>query len=125
MVFAGGQLSGEVKPTPDNWTQLDNVDLVQIETQPSDPYSVNVWAAAVDKDLYVAAGDDGANWTEHIEIDANVRVRGNSSIYELRARLVSDAAERARVSKAYVGKYGLDQDDNWVMDGMIFRLDRR
>ena len=125
IVFAGGELSGEVAFPPDSWSELDQLDTVQLETQPDDPYSVNIWAAAVDGDLYVATGADGTNWTEHIAEDADVRVRGGSTIYELEARLVTDAAELARVSQAYVSKYDLDESDNWVMEGMIFRLDRR
>jgi hypothetical protein len=29
------------------------------------------------------------------------------------------------VARAYVDKYELDADENWVMDAIIFRLDRR
>ncbi len=125
IVFAGGALSGEVVEPPEDWSSMDPMDTVQLETQPDDPYSINIWIASVGKDLYVATGDDGTNWTEHLAEDPMVRLRADDQIYELRARPVLDRAERARVSKAYVGKYDLDEDDNWVMRGQIFRLDRR
>ena len=125
IVFAGGELSGEVAFPPDSWSEFDQLDTVQLETQPDDPYSINIWAVSVASDLYVATGEDGTNWTEHIAKDAAVRVRGGSTIYELEARLVTDTAELARVSQAYVSKYDLDESDNWVMQGIVFRLDRR
>lgn len=125
IVFAGGELSGDVASPPENWSAFAEMDTVQLETQPADPYSINIWIAAVEDDLYVATGDDGTNWTQHIEADPSVRVRAGSTIYELEARLVNSAGEQARVSKAYVDKYDLDESDNWVMQGMIFRLDQR
>ena len=125
IVFAGGELSGEVVAPPEDWSSLDQVDTVQLETQPEDPYSINIWIASVGDDLYVATGEDGTNWTEHLAEDPLVRLRAEGQIYELRARPIFDRAERARVSRAYVGKYDLDEDDNWVMRGQIFRLDRR
>lgn len=124
VVFAGGELSGTVVPAPDDWADVDKIDTAQLETQPHDPYSVNIWLAAVDKDLYVAAGEDGTNWTEHIAEDARVRLRANGSIYELDAFLVENVDERARVSAAYVRKYDIDQD-SFVARGMVYRLDRR
>jgi hypothetical protein len=125
IVFAGGELSGPVAAAPDDWSELSAIDTVQLETQPEDPYSINIWIAGVAEDLYVATGEDGTNWTEHIHANAKVRVRANANVYELEAYLVHDDAERSRVSQAYVGKYDLDEADNWVMKGMIFRLDRR
>lgn len=125
VVFAGGELSGTVVPAPDDWSAVDAIDTVQLETQPHDPYSINIWAAAVDRDLYVATGPDGTNWTQHIAADARVRLRAEGNIYELDAFLVRDEAERARVAQAYVRKYDVDEDDSFVTRGMIYRLDRR
>ena len=124
IVFAGGELSGQVVPAPEDWADVVAIDTVQLETQPEDPYSINIWIANVGEDLYVATGDDGTNWTEHINASAKVRLRANDNLYLLEAYLVHDDAERSRVSQAYVRKYDLDEGDNWVMEGMIFRLDR-
>jgi hypothetical protein len=125
IVFAGGELTGEVVPAPEDWSSIEQIDTVQLETQPDDPYSVNIWVAAVGADLYVATGADGTSWSEHIAEGNAVRVRAETEIFELEAYQVFDASERARVAKAYVDKYDLDETDNWVMKGMIFRLDRR
>ena len=77
------------------------------------------------KHLYVATGTDGANWTPFIESDPSVRVRVEGDLYRLRASLVEDGDERARVATAFYEKYDLDPNEGWVADGgMIFRLDR-
>ena len=125
IVFSGGELKGEATDPPGDWTILDNIDTVQLETQPDDPYSVNIWAAGIGADAYVATGDDGTTWTVHIEKNRDVRLRINDQIYPLEAVRVVDPTELRRVSMAYVTKYDLDSDGNWVMDGQVFRLDRR
>ena len=125
IVFPGGELSGEQSAVPEDWSQLVSIDTVQLETRMDNPYSVNIWAAGAGKDLYVATGEDGTNWTEHIADDPAVRLRSYSYVYALSARLVEEPSERARAAQAFVGKYDLEVDDNWVLEGMIFRLDRR
>ena len=42
----------------------------------------------------------------------------------LRASLVEDPDERARVAAAYDEKYEVDRNEGWVARAMIFRLDR-
>jgi len=125
IVFAGDALEGEVTDPPGDWSVLDRVNTVQIESQPDDPYSVNIWAVGIGSDVYVATGDDGTNWTEHFDTNRDVRLRVAEQIYALEAFRVHDPAELNRVSEAYVTKYDLDADDNWVMTGQVYRLDRR
>lgn len=125
IVFSGGALEGELAAPPADWSVLGGIDTVQLETQPNDPYSVNVWAVGIGADAYLATGEDGTEWTEHIDANRNVRLRIEERIFALKAVRVRDPAELQRVSTAYVDKYGLDSDDNWVMTGQVFRLDRR
>ena len=125
IVFSGGELEGQTADPPSDWSVLDSVDTVQLETQPDDPYSVNIWVAGIGADVYVATGDDGTNWTEHIEVNRDVRMRVIDQVFALEAVRVRDSDEMQRVSAAYVNKYGLDNDDNWVVTGQVFRLDRR
>ena len=124
-VFAGADLEGEVMDAPGDWKILENIDTVQLETRPDDPYSVNVWSTGIGPDVYVATGDNPPSWTQHIDADHDVRLRVQDQIFVLEARRVRDPDELQRVSAAYVAKYGLDIDDNWVMSGQVFRLDRR
>ena len=125
IVFSGGELSGEEAPPPADWSSLESVETVQIETRPEDPYSVNIWAAGLGKDLYIGTGPDGTRWSRHLQENPRVRLRVDHTIYALLAHPVTDAEERRRVARAYVDKYELDADENWVMDAIIFRLDRR
>ena len=54
-----------------------------------------------------------------------MRVRVGTELFDLKAVPVTDEAERARVSEADVKKYDVKADDNWVAEGLIYRLDRR
>ncbi len=122
VVIPGGALDGNVEAAPSLWTEVP--DTIQLETRPSDPYSINIWAAGVNSDLYVATGVDGTRWSEYLSREADVRIRFGETIYELIASAVDTPAEHKRVADAYIAKYDLDADD-WVVDGLIFRLDRR
>jgi hypothetical protein len=125
IVLAGDELSGEVTDPPTDWSAFADEEIIQLETQPDDPYSVNIWMVAQGPDLYVATGDDPTNWTRHIDENQDVRVRIRGMIYELAAVRVGDPEEKTRIGMEYVSKYDVDNDTNWVRDGQLFRLDRR
>lgn len=126
IVFAGGELSGDVQPPPEEWSQLRTEETFQLETRPEDPYSVNIWAVGLGEDVYIGTGPDGTNWSEHIREDPRVRLRvDDHTLYPLIARPVHEREERRRVARAYADKYGMDPDQNWVKDALVFRLDRR
>lgn len=126
--IAGGQLSGtEVPEAPNDWYFSDNHRTHQLETRPSDPYSVNVWGVGLGDRFYLASGTGGeAEWTQHIADDPNVRLRVGDSLYPLKAVRVEDAAERERFLEAMKKKY-----DDWepepeqVEAAWVFRLERR
>mgnify|MGYP001175962376 CR=1 FL=1 len=123
VVIPGGKLDGQVQPTPELWNQV--ADTIQVEMRSNDPYSINIWAAGLGPDLYMATSKDGTRWTEFLTADPNVRARVNGTLYKLNVTQVSDPEERASVIAAYVSKYELEADGEWVKDGQIFRLDRR
>jgi hypothetical protein len=125
IVMSGKSLAGTVSDPPVDWTEFNVTEIVQLETRPDDPYSVNIWMAAIGPDIYVATGDDDTNWSSHLNDDPDVRLRIGTTVYELEARRVLDTREKRAVASIYVEKYGLDADDNWVIDGQVFRLDRR
>ena len=116
----GGELAGPERGAPAQWAQVP--DTIQLETRPADPYSINIWGVALENDLYVATGPEGANWTPYIDADPTVRVRLDEEVYPLRAVLVDDADEHARVTSGYEVKYGMGTD--WVATSMMFRLER-
>lgn len=125
IVFSGGELSGQVEAPPEDWSALKSEETFQLEARPDDPYSVNIWAVGIGHDVYIGTGPDGTRWSEYLSEDPRVRLRVGNTLYPLLARPVTEAAERRRVAEAYVDKYDLDHDANWVEDALVFRLDRR
>lgn len=125
IVMSGGALSGEVMDPPVDWTELNREEIVQLETRPGDPYSVNIWMIGKGPDVYVATGDDPTRWSRNIEENPDVRLRVRGVIYELEATRVEDVDEKKVIGAEYVSKYDVDGDDNWVQEGQLFRLDRR
>ncbi len=124
--LAGHALSGTTTPPPADWTSLGDVETVQLQTRPADPYSINIWGAAVGADYYIASGR-GANtsWVGHIAADPDVVLRIGDALYDLRAVRVIDAEERARAGSAYAAKYDLQAQDADPDAAWLFRLDRR
>ena len=103
----------------------DEVDTVQLETRPSEPYSVNVWTVAIGPSLYVHAGTSRSTWVEHMEADPSVRMAIEDSIYELSAARVTEQAEFDRFSDAYEEKYGLRPRNEDVSQAYLYRLGAR
>ena len=120
----GRELDGDEAPPPQDWTEIDRIATVQLEFRPDKPYSINIWAVSIGEDMYIATGEDGTRWTEYLQETPMVRVRVSESIYPLNAVRILDPAEHQSVTDAFVAKYNLDED-NWVVTGQVFRLDRR
>ena len=110
--FAGGELSGTSAEPPAAWEAVP--ETVQLEVQPAEPYSVNVWAVGIGRRLYVATGPEGATWSSRLQRDSRVRVRVDGVVYALRASVVQDAEERERVAAAYLHKYGAEDASGFV-----------
>jgi len=77
------------------------------------------------RDIYVATGKGETHWTRNIAENPDVRLRVGDKVYELEAYLVKDESEKIAIGNQYVEKYGVDEDDNWVDEGQLYRLDRR
>jgi len=125
VLLPGAALEGSVAPVPANWAFTDEVDTIQLETRPDDPYSVNIWVIALGEHLYVHAGANRSTWVEHMEADPNVRLRVGGSIYELGAARVEAQDEFDRFSDAYEAKYGRRPRNENVDEAYLFRLTAR
>jgi len=123
VLLPGGGLEGTMVPTPESWSFTDDIDTVQLETNPTDPYSVNIWVIALGDALYVHAGANRSAWVEHIEEDPNVRLRVDESIFELVASRVEAQEEFDRFSDAYEAKYGRRPRNESVVEAYLFRLE--
>lgn len=125
VLLPGGALDGPTAPVPESWAFTDAVDTVQLETRPTDPYSVNIWVVALDEALYVHAGASRSTWVEHLEADPRLRLRVDGTLYELSASRVRDQAEFDRFSDAYERKYGRRPRNENVEEAYLFRLEPR
>jgi len=121
--LAGGELDGTVKPVPADWSLLAETSIVQIETRPSEPYSVNLWAVGMGPVVYLHAGANRASWVEHLEADPRLRMRVDGDLYELRAVRVVSQEEFDRFADAYEAKYGLRPRNENVAEVYLLRLE--
>ena len=122
--FPGGTLTGDLKPPPNDWAVMANVETVQLEVTPENPYSVNLWVVNVGSRLYIAAGGGETRWSKQILVEPQVRVRIDHDIYALRAMLVENHSELEEVRQAYLEKYAMASTDSQFNDSLVFRLDR-
>ena len=122
VLFPGGALEAPEAETPKSWAFTDEVDTVQLESNPADPYSVNIWVIAIDPNLYVHAGDNRAQWVENMEADPRVRMQVEDSVYVLAATRVEGQDEFDRFSDAYEKKYGRRPGNENVSEAYLFRL---
>ena len=122
MPFASGELEGELAPVPADWSHVADASVIQLETNPAEPYSVNLWIIAMGDALYVHAGANRATWVEHIEADPRVRLGYDGNIYALRATRVTETHEFERFSAIYRDKYGNYPRNRDVEQAYLYRL---
>jgi hypothetical protein len=125
VLLPGGALDGQAAEVPESWSFTDSVDTVQLETNPVDPYSVNIWAVGLGENVYVHAGANRAAWVENMEADPQVRLQVDDSIYELAAARVEVQQEFDLFSDAYEQKYGRRPGNEDVGEAYLFRLAAR
>jgi hypothetical protein len=111
----GPQLMGPVIDEPvSDWSSIDAVDVIQLETNPEDPYSVNIWVTRVGDAIYIFGGGEESRWVQNIGDDPRVRIRVEGRIHELRAIPVeSHQTKRAfltNMKSKYEGDIGFDEE---------------
>ena len=117
-----GELEGNEVAVPDNWSHLAEAKVIQFETNPDAPYSVNLWVVAMDNMLYVHSGDNKATWIHNMENAPEVRLGYEGKIYSLMSEKVTDAGEYARFAEVYKTKYGNHPRNMDVSQVYIYRL---
>ena len=122
VMIPGGALSGKAAAAPANWRFTDDVDTIQIETRPEDPYSVNVWGTALDDHLMIACGDPESTWCDHLRSNPAARVRVGDSIYSGTARLVTDPDIRERALVAMKKKYDFEPSREEKEQALLFEF---
>ena len=130
----GGRLRGEAgSAAPADWSFAKAEMKAQLETNPGDPHSVNVWFGSIGPRLYVPTSmilgpkdPTQRDWVANVERSAMVRIRIEGVVYERVAVRVTDRAEYAEVRAALEAKYGLDAAERDAeREVWLFRLDPR
>lgn len=123
----GGHMSGPVvdPAEPLDWSGVERE--IQIEVRPEQPWSLTVWRAVVDGDLYIPSGGGAQRrWTQVAVADPRVRVRSQGRIQEGCLVRIEDPEERRPALRSLVETYGLtgspEEDDGSVW---LFRVEPR
>ena len=141
LVFPGGRLRGTLDPGEIvDWRQTHDVEFVQIETRPNDPYSVQVYGVGSERGFYIASqgwrgmmgSTDRARWVEHLAEDPRLRLRIGRMIYPLSATRIEAASEIEFVRALFREKYGeaaedwgFWRDDPGLHEFFVYRLEPR
>ena len=105
----GPKLRGAlVEEAAQDWSSIDAVKVVQVETCPEHPYSVSTWLTRVGDEIYVFAGNAESPWVENIASDPRVRIRIEGRIHERRAVSVADLETKRAFLAAMRSKYQHD-----------------
>ena len=119
----GGKLTGTPSTSLQDWQEIANISIIQLETAPESPYSVNVWMIAEQDRLYVYSGDNRTQWVQNIEENNAVRVQAEEKIYDFTANRVTTAKEFEQFATAWKTKYSSDIFDTNAADTYLFRLE--
>lgn len=125
VLLPGGRLDGEAKPAPSDWAFARDYGTVQLETRPEDPYSVNVAFTRMAGRLYINAGGTQTQWVKNIAANADVRLRMDGMLYDMRAERVTDPAEISAFGKAWTSQSTFRRDPAKLDEVWLFRLDSR
>jgi hypothetical protein len=126
----GGRLSGEVVNSPmEDWSFASDVETIELETLPDDPYSVSVWFVSQGSRLWVASGGgDKSKWAQNLSSDPRARLRIDGKLYERRAVRAEEHAEQDEVLVLFQTKYAsvphspVAKDEDKVV---VFRMEPR
>jgi hypothetical protein len=93
-MIPGGAFQGATEATtPGEWSALQD-GVLELETRPDDPYSVEINYVVRNGHLYIDPAE-GRGWLKNLRADPRVRVRIGGKIYAMQASLVDDPTERA------------------------------
>jgi hypothetical protein len=119
----GGRLKGPETTEPvSDWSFAQDVMLVQLETRPTDPWSVTLGCIDHEGALYVGSNDPSDRWVQHVVADPRVRLRVDGTIHPRIAVKVTEPSEWMIAGRKLFEKYDLAYDADHE-PGWLFRLD--
>jgi hypothetical protein len=109
--------SGLATDAQPDWSTVEKV--IELEIRPSKPWSLSVWAAVVDGELYVPSAKGATRrWPGVALEDPRVRVRTQGYIYERTIVRMTDPQLGTRVKEVLAARYDLDRSDSSSSDGL-------
>ena len=123
----GPEIMGLLRPVqsaPESFAFAQDAGTIQLETNPGDPYSVNIACAIVADRLYVSAGGNKAQWVENMEADPRVRLRIEGTVYELQAHRVTEEAEMQAFADEWL-KNSWARDPMELEEAWVYRIGPR
>ena len=124
-LLPGGQLDGETRPTPTDWSFAGDAGTAQLETRPEEPYSVYIAYTILNGHVYVNAGNTETRWVQNMVANPDVRLRIDDAIFELRAERVVDGDEIRAFAAAWTGQSWFRRDPLGYDEVWIYRLEPR
>ena len=121
-LLPGGELNGGARPAPADWAFAGDSGIVQLETRPEDPYSVNIAFTVLGGRLYINAGDTETQWVKNIASNPQVRLRLDGVLYDLRAERAMDADEIAAFAGAWTSQSMFRRDPTRLEEVWLYRL---
>lgn len=122
VLLPGGALEGATVEAPSDWSLIEDVDVIQLETNPDKPYSVNVWVVSLGQALYVHSGNSRTTWVDNMEANPRVKLQAEGSLYELVAARVESQDEFDRFIEAYNQKYETYPRNPVIGEVYLYRL---
>jgi hypothetical protein len=126
-LLPGGTLegSGAASPAPPDWTFAGASGTIQLETNPSEPYSVNLAYTVLNDRFFINAGGTETQWAKNIAADPKVRLLLESQLYDLLAERITDPVEIEAFAEAWTGQSFFRRDPRKYLEVWIFELVRR
>jgi hypothetical protein len=126
--FPGGQLSGQLAEpgtVPADWSAVGEYGFFELETRPSDPYSVNIAYTVVGGALYAYAGATETQWVKNMKNNPLVIVGLDGTLYPLRATRVTLPSEIQEFGTAWTSQNSFHRDPKDSEEVWLYRLSRR
>ena len=117
----GGQLQGEIYPWPQDWSHVEEIENVLLETNPNEPYSVTIWGIGIESDFFVGASKRSNQWARNLEEDSSVILDVDGRLYRAQAERVIDDQLISTVGQRFIAKYDMDPDA-LKSNGAFYRL---
>ncbi|MEM7410871.1 MAG: hypothetical protein AAF430_11600 [Myxococcota bacterium] len=125
LLLPGGTLQGDAQPAPADWGFAGDAGIFELETNPSEPYSVNLAYTVIDGRLLLNAGDTETQWVQNMDADPNVRLRLDGTLYEAHAARIDDEALVDAFSDAWTNQSMFRRDPRELERVWIYELTTR